>query len=311
MIRGILLFSLFAVFLLLKNSLYTVSETEHILITEFGRLVGNPITDAGLYWKKPFVQNVNRIEKRVIEWDGLPSDIPTKDKLFVEIDTFARWRISDVKTFYAQVRDIRSALSRINDVVDSDTRKVVANYNFNELVRSLKDRKVQSSDIKKEDNLSTLKTIEYGRNHLEKEIIATARPTLASYGIELIDMRFKRINYNEEVLEKIYTRMSSERIQLAERFLSEGKGEAQKIQGQREKEERQIVSGAYRQTQEIRGKADAEATEIYAKAYNQTPQARELFEFVNTLEAYKKTITKDTTLIFSMDSDLFKSLKGN
>jgi membrane protease subunit HflC len=303
---------------LLSSSLYTVDETEQVFITEFGKPVGTPINadpaknEAGLHFKKPFIQQVNRIEKRVLEWDGPATEMPTRDKLYITVDNFARWRIIDPKAYYEKLRDERSALSRLNDIIGSETRAVIASHDLIEVIRSDKERQpVRDEALTAADsNLGLLPPIRNGRGVLDQQILKAARPKVKDWGIELIDIRFKRINYNRDVVEKIYARMASERQQIAERFRSEGAGEAAKIIGRKERELLSIESEAYRKEQEIKGKADAEATGIYAAAYNSSPSAADFYQFVKTLETYQNSLSKDTTVIFTTDSDLFRLLKG-
>lgn len=307
----------FGLFVLGSASLYTVSETEQIIITQFGKPIGDTITEAGLHVKVPFTQKVNRFEKRILEWewDGPPANMPTKDKVYIVVDSFARWRISDPRLFFENLQDESKARSRLADILNSETRNVIARHDFIEAVRTTKDRKVAreiNADATVADaRIGVLPPIRRGRSELEKEVFANATPKVSGFGIELMDVRFKRINYNTSVSRTIYDRMVSERTQIAERFRSEGAGEAAKILGQRERELKQIESEAYRKVQEIEGAADAKATEIYAKAYNGTPQARELFEFTKTMEAYKKVLTTDTSLILSTDSDFLRYLKSD
>jgi len=297
---------------LLINSVYTVSEVEQVIITQFGKPVGDPVTSAGLKLKVPFIQDVNPIDKRILEWDGNPSDMPTKDKLYISVDLFARWRITDPLQYFLRLRDERSAQSRLDDILGSETRNAVAKHELIEIIRTTKDRvplrDALLADV--ERDVGSLVPIQKGRKLVEQEIFAAAAEKVRVFGIELLDIRFKRINYNESVRPKIYDRMISERRQIAERFLSEGNGEAARIRGNRVRDLNKIQSEAYRQVEEIRGLADAKATEIYAKAYNQSPEAVEFYEFTRTMQAYKSIIEENTTLVLSTDSDLFKFLKG-
>jgi modulator of FtsH protease HflC len=296
---------------ILMSSIYTVSEVEQAIITQFGRPVGAPVTDAGLKFKVPFIQDVNLIDKRVLEWDGNPSDMPTKDKLYISVDLFARWRIVDPLQYFLRLRDERSAQSRLDDVLGSETRNAVAKHELIEIIRTTKERVPLrvAIDAGRVD-VGSLVPIQKGRKLVEQEIFAEAAEKVRVFGIELLDIRFKRINYNESVRPKIYDRMISERRQIAERFLSEGNGEAARIRGNRVRDLNKIQSEAYRQVEEIRGVADAKATEIYAKAYNQSPEAAAFYEFTRTMQAYKSIIAENTTLVLSTDSDLFKFLKG-
>jgi membrane protease subunit HflC len=296
------------------NSLYTVSEVEQAIITQFGKPVGKPITTAGLKLKVPFIQEVNPIDKRILEWDGNPSDMPTKDKLYISVDLFARWRITDPLQYFLRLRDERSAQSRLDDILGSETRNAVAKHELIEIIRTTKDR-VPLRDAILDDpgqrqSIGSLVPIQKGRKLVENEIFDAAAEKVHVFGIQLLDIRFKRINYNESVRPKIYDRMISERRQIAERFLSEGNGEAARIRGNRVRDLNKIQSEAYRQVEEIRGIADAKATEIYSGAYNQSRAAVEFYEFTRTMQAYKSIIGKDTTIVLTTDSDLFKFLKG-
>ena len=294
------------------SSIYTVSEVEQVIITQFGKPVGEPVTSAGLKLKMPYIQDVNPIDKRVLEWDGNPSDMPTKDKLYISVDLFARWRITDPLQYFLRLRDERSAQSRLDDILGSETRNAVAKHELIEIIRTTKDRVPLRDTLltDAERDLGALVPIQKGRNLVEHEIFAAAAEKVRVFGIELLDIRFKRINYNASVRPKIYDRMISERRQIAERFLSEGNGEAARIRGNRVRDLNKIQSEAYRQVEEIRGVADAKATEIYARAYNQSPEAAAFYEFTRTMQAYKAIIEENTTLVLSTDSDLFKFLKG-
>ncbi len=299
---------------LVMSSLYTVSEVQQVIITQFGKPVGSPVTSAGLKVKMPFIQEVNPIDKRILEWDGSPSDMPTKDKLYISVDLFARWRITDPLQYFLRLRDERSAQSRLDDILGSETRNAVAKHELIEIIRTTKDRvplrDTLLTDAEKELNMGALVPIQKGRQVVERQIFSAAAEKVRVFGIELLDIRFKRINYNESVRPKIYDRMISERRQIAERFLSEGNGEAARIRGNRERDLNKIQSEAYRQVEEIRGVADAKATEIYAAAYNQSPEAVDFYEFTRTMQSYKSIIAENSTLVLSTDSDLFKFLKG-
>lgn len=299
---------------LLSSSVYTVSEVEQMIITQFGKPVGKPVTTAGLKLKMPFIQQVNPIDKRILEWDGTPSDMPTKDKLYISVDLFARWRITEPLQYFLRLRDERSAQSRLDDILGSETRNAVAKHELIEIIRTTKDRiplrDTLLTEAERELDMGQLVPIQKGRMLVEQEIFTAAADKVQVFGIELLDIRFKRINYNESVRPKIYDRMISERRQIAERFLSEGNGEAARIRGNRVRDLNKIQSEAYRQVEEIRGVADAKATEIYAAAYNQSPESARFFEFTRTMQAYQSMIGDSTTLMLSTDSDLFKFLKG-
>ncbi|MES9903923.1 MAG: protease modulator HflC [Sedimenticola sp.] len=296
------------------SSLYTVDEVEQVIITQFGKPVGDPVTEAGLKFKVPFIQEVNPIDKRVLEWDGNPSDMPTKDKLYISVDLFARWRITDPLQYFLRLRDERSAQSRLDDILGSETRNAIAKHELIEIIRTTKDRvPLRDSLLTDEErklNMGTLVPIQKGRQGVEEEIFTAAAEKVKVFGIELLDIRFKRINYNDSVRPKIYDRMISERRQIAERFLSEGNGEAARIRGNRVRDLNKIQSEAYREVEEIRGVADAKATEIYASAYNKSPESVAFYEFTRTMQSYKSIIANNTTLVLSTDSDLFKFLKG-
>ena len=296
------------------SSVYTVSEVQQAIITQFGKPVGEPVTTAGLKFKVPFIQHVNPIDRRILEWDGNPSDMPIKDKLYISVDLFARWRITDPLQYFLRLRDERSAQSRLDDILGSETRNAVAKHELIEIIRTTKDRvplrDALLTDAEREQDIGSLVPIQKGRKLVEQEIFSAAAEKVQVFGIELLDIRFKRINYNESVRPKIYDRMISERRQIAERFLSEGNGEAARIRGNRERDLNKIQSEAYRQVEEIRGLADAKAAEIYAKAYNQSPQAVDFYEFTRTMQAYNSIIAENTTLVLSTGSELFKFLKG-
>ncbi len=299
---------------ILFGCFFAVNQTEQVIITQFGKPVGEPITDPGLHFKLPIIQEINRIDKRFLEWDGQPVAIPTRDKTYIHVDTFARWRINDAKTFFVRLRDERSAQSRLEDILGSETRNAVAKNDLIEIIRTDKDRKpLREENLKNVPaglgTIGVLPPIQYGRQKIEDEIKAQATGKLAEFGIDLLDVRLKRVNYNPEVLDRIYQRMISERRQIASRFRSEGEGEAARIAGRRERDLNEIQSTAYRQVQQIRGESDAKATEIYAQAYTQNAQAAEFYNFLKSMETYRKVLNKDATLVFSTDSDLFGLLK--
>lgn len=300
--------------LLLSMSTYTVDQTEQAIVTQFGRPVGDPITEPGLHFKLPFVQQVNRIDKRYLAWDGPMVEVSTKDKTYIQVDTFARWRITDPMRYYLRLKDERSAQSRLEDILGSETRTAVARHELIEVVRIDKDRKPKQDEsiaasLSGAGALGQLRPIQYGRLEIEKGIFEAAAPKLEEFGIELLDIRFKRINYNPEVLERIYQRMISERQQIASRFRSEGEGEAARISGQKARDINEIQSTAYKRVQEIRGEADAKATEIYAKAYTQRPEAAEFYRFLKSMDTYRKIIGDEATVVLSTNSDLFALLK--
>ena len=257
------------------------------------------------------LQEVTRIEKRILEWDGRPSEMPTKDKTYIVVDTFGRWRIKDSKQYFLRLRDERSAQSRLDDILGSETRNAVAKHELIEMIRTTKDRVPErdSALLDAPGNVGMLYPITLGRAKVEREIFAQASEKLIDFGIELLDVRFKRINYNESVRERIYERMISERTQIADRFRSEGAGEAAKITGKKERDILKIESEAYKKVQIIRGTADGKATEIFANAFNQSPESVSFYEFVKSMETYQEMLNQDTTLILSTDSEIFRFLK--
>ncbi len=291
---------------------YVVEETDQVILTQFGKPVGEPVTEAGLHFKIPFIQEVNRIEKRFLPWDGPANEMSTKDKTYLIIDTFARWRINDPMQYFLRLRDERSALSRLDDILGSETRNAVAKHELIEIVRTTKDRiaKTDQALVKGIENVGTLYPIKVGREKVERQIFEKAAEKLSGFGIELLDVRFKRINYNETVRRRIYERMVSERQQIASRFRSEGAGEAAKIFGKKERDLQEIESEAYKKVQEIYGEADARASAIYAEAYDQDPKAAEFYAFLKTLETYREVLAKDMSLILTTDSPLFRLLKS-
>ncbi len=295
--------------LLLWNSFYTISMTEQVIITQFGKVKGLTITEPGIHLKTPFIDKVNRFDKRVLEWDSRPVSMTTRDKQYLEIGTFARWRITDPLQFFVSMRDERTALSRLDDNLGSSTRSTVANHDLIELIRTDKDRKINASALPTGTEAAPLINIREGRVAIEDAILKQTQPVVKKFGIEILDVRFKRLNYSSGVLEKIHARMISEREQIAARFRSEGEGEAARISGTRGLELNRITSEAYRKIQEISGTAEAKASAIYAEAFNASPQAAEFYAFQKTLETYGKTASADTTVVFSTGSDLFRLMK--
>ena len=310
--RIILLLLVLAALITLGSSAYTVRETDTVILTQFGRQIGTPVTDAGLHWKLPFIQSVNRIEKRLLEWDGPVSEMPTMDKTYISVEAFARWRIHDPAMYFVSLRDERSAQSRLDDIIGSEIRIAVARHELIEIVRSDKTRKLaEAVDKDFAGKASELPTIKRGRREIERDILKEAAPKVQSLGIELLDVRLKRVNYNSQVIERIHQRMISERTQIAQGFRSEGEGKAAGITGKRDRDLSEIESTAYRKVQEIQGAADAEATRIYAEAFNKTPQAAEFYAFKKTMETYKKILLGDTNIVLSTDSELFRLLKSS
>lgn len=299
---------IFPLIIFVVQSLYRVDETEQVIITQFGKPVGKTISNSGLKLKIPFIQKINRIEKRILLWDGSANDMPTKDKLYITVDTFGRWRIKDPLQYFLRLRDERSAQSRLEDILGSETRNAVAKHELIEIIRTTKGRQPAVDPLLEGTQISTLLPITRGRRQIEADIYTAASDKLSEFGIELLDIRFKRINYNDSVRQKIYQRMISERQQIAEQFRSEGAGEANKIIGNKEKDLQEIESEAYKTIQTIQGDADAKATEIYAKAYDQSSESRALYDFVKTLETYHSIVDQKTTLVLTTDSYLYRLL---
>lgn len=291
---------------------YVVEETDQVIITQFGKPVGEPQTEPGLHFKMPFIQDINRIEKRFLPWDGPSNVMSTKDKNYLIIDTFARWRIQDPLKYFLRLRDVRSALSRLDDILGSEIRNAVARHDLIEIVRTDKDREAKTDEslVQGVGKVGVLNPITIGRELVEKQILEKAAVKLVDFGIELKDVRFKRINYNETVRRRIYERMISERNQIADRFRSEGAGEAAKIMGLKEKDLAQIESESYRSVEQIYGEADANASAIYAESYNKSPEAVAFYTFIKTLETYKEVLNSDISLFITTDNPLFKLFKS-
>ncbi len=291
------------------SSAFIVDETEQVIITQFGKPVGKPIVTPGLHFKVPLIQQANFFDKRFLAWDGDPNQIPTKDKRFIWVDTYARWRIKDPLLFFQRVQNERRAQSRLDDILDGETRNAIAKNLLVEIVRST-NREYQSSEALTAGEVpGSLAKIKVGREKITRSIIEAAAPRTLELGIELLDLRLKRINYVEEVQKKIFERMITERKRIADKFRSEGQGEASKILGNKERELKKIQSEAYRTAQEIIGKADAEATAIYAAAYNQSRESREFYAFLKTMETYLTTLSDKDWLILSTKGDFFKYLQ--
>ena len=286
---------------------YVVDETEQVVVTQFGKVVGKPKTESGLYFKIPFIQNATYFPKNLLEWDGDPGQIPTLDKTYIWVDTFARWRIVDPIKFFQTVNNTTSAQGRLDDIIDPAVRNLITENRLVETVRK-SNREVDTYEIGLEDikERPSFK-IEIGREIITKNILEQAQPKLAKFGIELVDVKIKRINYVEQVRNSVYGRMIAERKQIAEKFRSEGKGEAKKILGEKERDLKRINSEAYRKAQILKGKADGESTRLYAEAYGIDP---DFYSFVKTLEIYDDALGKDSSLLLSTDSEFFKYLKG-
>jgi membrane protease subunit HflC len=303
----IILVGSFLLLIVLLNSFYIVKETNQVIITQFGEPIGDAITNPGLHIKAPFIQKANFFEKRWLEWDGDANEIPTKDKKYIWVDTYARWRISDPLVFFQRVRDERGAQSRIDDIIDGETRNAVANFDLIEIVRSTNREFEMTEEAEILDLASALVKIQTGRLRIAQIILEKSSDTTPEIGVELKDVKIKRINYVDEVERKQFDRMISERQRIATKYRSEGDGQSAEIRGQKEKELLGIQSAAYRRAQEIKGKADAEATAIYADAYNRDP---EFYQFMKTLEVYRTVMDKETWLLLSTDAEFLKYLKS-
>jgi len=291
--------------LALLSATYRTREVDQVIITQFGEPVGAPVTEPGLHFKVPFIQRANFFEKRFLEWDGSPNQMPTKDKRFIWVDTYARWRIVDPLKFFQRLRDERGAQSRLDDILDGETRNAVASYDLIELVRST-NRAPGDVPVESEEERVVLEKIRKGRRAITAEILKAAQTRTSDLGIVILDIRLKRINYVEEVQKDVFARMIAERQRIAELFRSEGQGEAARIRGEQERDLQRIQSEAYRTAQELRGKADAEATGIYAEAYNRDP---DFYAFVKSLETYERSIDARTVFVLGNDSDLLKYLR--
>ena len=297
----------FVALIVLSSALYTVQETEQVVITQFGRPVGKAITTPGLKLKMPFVQTVNAFEKRFLEWDGDPNQIPTKDKRFIWVDSYARWRITDPLLFFQRLHDERGAQSRLDDILDGETRNTIAKHQLIDLVRSTNRPFVVAEDIAELSQPEAAERVDFGREKLTKEVLLNARRRTGDLGIEILDFRIKQINYVDEVRQEVYARMISERKRIAERYRSEGAGEAARIAGEKDRELRVIESEAYRTAQEIRGKADAAAADIYAAAYNRDP---DFYRFLKSMGTLKESFDAETVLLLSTDSELLRYLNA-
>lgn len=293
--------------IVIADAFYIVSETNQVIILQFGKPVGDTVSNPGLHIKIPFIQKNNYFEKRWLEWNGDANQIPTKDKKFIWIDTYARWKISDPLVFFQRVRDERGAQSRLDDIIDGETRNAIANYNLVEVVRSSN----RAFEITEEDGVFTereaVATITTGRDQITEIILAASSLITPEFGIELKDVRIKRINYIEEVRQEVFGRMIAERQRIAAKYRSEGDGRSAEIRGEKERELKRITSEAYKTSQEIKGTADASATRIYADAYNLDP---EFYQFMRTLETYIIVMDQDTLLLLSTDNEFLKYLKN-
>jgi modulator of FtsH protease HflC len=295
-------------FIGIYSSIYTVDETEQVVITQFGKAIGQPITKPGLYFKIPMIQHATYFPKNLLNWDGEPGQIPTLDKTYIGVDTFALWKIVDPLRFFQTANNVIGAQARLDDILDAAVRNLITSYPLIETVRT-SNRKLGSLSVEVDQQRigGSLGNVTTGRNKITRAMLEQAQPKVAEFGIKLVDIKIKRLNYVESVRTSVYGRMIAERKQIAEKFRSEGKGEAKKIEGDQDKDMKRITSEAYKTAQEIKGKADAKTTLIYARAYDKDP---EFYSFVKSLETYEKGLGKDAYLLLSTDSEFFKYLKG-
>lgn len=289
-----------------NSSFFVLDETQQAIVTQFGKPVGEPRTTPGLNFKAPFIQKAQFFDKRYLEWDGERNQVPTMDKKFIFVDSYARWEITNPLQFFIRLRDERSARSRLDDILDGETRNAIASHSLLDLVRSSN----RDPEITEEfmEALEVLEDINVGKAKIEKIVLEKANQRTLDLGVRILDFRFKRMNYVDEVRDRVYDRMISERNRIADQFRSEGQGEARKIEGSKERELAEIQSEAFRQSEEIKGRADAEATAIYAQAYNQSQQAVDLYKFIRSMESFEKSLDENTSIILSTDSEFFKYL---
>ena len=299
---------------ILYQSAFIVDETEQVVITQFGRIIGEPITSPGLKFKVPFIQQAQFFPKNLLQWDGDPGQIPTKEKTYIWVDAFARWKIVDPVKFLQTVTDVFNATGRLNDIIDPAVRNFITSNDLIEMIRKsnrkldlLEIQQVSLEEIRQDEGLDTDYTIKLGREKITEAILKQAQPKLDKFGIELVDVKIKRVNYVDTVRDSVYKRMIAERKQIAEKFRSEGRGEAQKIRGQKERDLKEIESEAYKTAQQIKGKADAESTAIYADAFSLDP---EFYSFQKTLDLYGSALDENSSLVLSTDSELLKYFKG-
>ena len=291
--------------LLAGKPLYTVTEVNQAIITQFGEPVGDPVTEPGLHLKLPYIQTANMFEKRFLEWDGFPNQVPTRDRRFIFVDTYARWRITDPLLFFQRLRDERGAQSRLDDILDGETRNAVARHDLIEIVRT-SNREPVNTTVGEQEEQEVLEAITTGREEITQEILQAAAAAVGDLGIELLDLKFKRINYVPEVQQDVFARMIAERQRIAEEFRSEGQGESARIEGERERDLAQIESEAFRTAEELRGEADAEATGIYAAAYGRDAS---FYAFTKSLETYERTMDPNTVFILGTDSEFLRFLE--
>jgi len=291
------------------NAAFIVNEWEQVIITQFGQPVRDPIVTPGLKFKIPFIQKLHRFDRRFLEWEGSVAELPTKDKVFILVDGYARWRISDPLLFFQRLRNEMGAQSRLDDILDGETRNAIAKHELLQVIRST--NRVPEVDEAMPELEGHLEEISEGREDIRQQVLEAGQERTADLGIEVLDVQFKRINYGEQVLQDVYQRMISERSRIAERFRSEGQGEKAGILGDMDRELKRIQSEAYREAEGIRGRADAEATDVYAQAYNQSVDSRRFYEFLKTMETFEATVDAETLLLLSTDGDFYRYLKGS
>jgi membrane protease subunit HflC len=309
MIRWLVIGALVLALLVLSGAFYTVNEWDQVIITQFGKPVGDPITTPGLKLKLPFIQKLHRFDKRFLEWQGKVAELPTRDKVFILVDTYARWQITDPLQFFRRLRNEMGAQSRLDDILDGETRNTIAKHDLLEVIRS--SNRTPAEEELTAELAEELATIDVGRSQIREQILAAAQARTADLGIEILDLQFKRINYGEQVLNDVYNRMISERVRISDRFRSEGQGERADILGQMERELQRIQSEAFRQAEEIRGRADAEAADIYARAYDQSLDSRRFYEFTKSMETLRLTIDEGTWLLLTTDGDFYRFLESS
>ena len=305
--RALVVLVVVGAILVLAGAAYQVFETEQVILTQFGKPVGAPVSEPGLHFKIPLIRKVHRFDKRFLEWDGKANQLPTKDKRFIWADTYARWRITDPLLFFQRLQNERGAQSRLDDILDGETRNAIANHDLVELVRTSNRTPVQDESLA--EGTDQLEPIEDGREKIRREILAAAQGRTEDLGIEILDVQFKRINYVEEVQEKVYDRMIAERRRIADRFRSEGEGESARIRGELERDLNQIQSEAFKEAEQIKGQADAEATAIYAAAYDRSADSRRFYEFLKSMETLEQTASSETSILLSTEGEFYRFLK--
>ena len=307
LIKTLVLIVAVAAIVLAYSSAYIVDETEQVVITQFGKVMGTPVTTPGLNFKVPFVQKASYFPKNLLTWDGDPGQVPTKDKTYIWVDTFARWKIVDPVKYFQTVNNEFAGLERLDDIIDPAMRNLITSYPLVESVRNTSRSMDTFESVVDESRKRIQYKIDLGRDEITKRIVKQASEKLSQFGIELVDVKIKRINYIENVRQAVYNRMIAERNQIAEKYRAEGKGEASNIRGEKEKELQVIKSQAYKTSQTLKGEADATATQIYADAYSVDP---DFYEFLKAMDVYKETMTKDSTIVLSTNSDFMKYFKG-